>query len=101
MGVDRYWEAQDELSACPAKLAAANARIADLERVLALDEQELESLRGLWMDNEINRQREAARAAIPLRERAQVYERRAALLMRIYERATGRAISVASGGTKL
>lgn len=32
MGVDRYWEAQDELQQCPAKLAAANARIAELER---------------------------------------------------------------------
>ena len=32
MGVDRYWEAQDELQQCPAKLAAANARIVELER---------------------------------------------------------------------
>lgn len=31
MGVDRYWEAQAELQACPAKLAAANAKIVELE----------------------------------------------------------------------
>ena len=35
MGVDRYWEAQDELRQCPAKLAAANAKIVELERELA------------------------------------------------------------------
>lgn len=35
MGVDRIFELRDELEQCPAKLAAANARIAGLERELA------------------------------------------------------------------
>lgn len=34
MGVDRHWEHQAELQQCPAKLAAAEARIGELERDL-------------------------------------------------------------------
>jgi len=34
VGVDRHWEHQDELKACPAKLAAAEARILELEAEL-------------------------------------------------------------------
>jgi chromosome segregation ATPase len=74
MGVDRYWEAQDALQECPAKLAAAEARIVELER---------ERDEALELAANVNRERhelQAARADDEERVRS-VVERAAAAVL--------------------